>query len=74
MSLTTLDNSFKWNYVAFSPLFVTSLLHLAYCPLDSSVLPKMAGFPSFFKAEYYSIVYTTFSLSMHLSVDAKIVS
>lgn len=43
VTLTTLGTSYKWIHTAF--VFMTSLLHLTWCPQGSSLLQHLSEFP-----------------------------
>ena len=66
MSLTTLATF-------CSSLLVAGLFHLEECSQDSSMLYHMSKFPSFLKAEYYSIVWTCLILFILSSVNGHLV-
>ena len=71
MNLIILGISCKWNHTFF--LFVW-LISLSQCPQGSSILYHVSEFPSFLKLSSIPHFYTTFSLSIHPSVDAWVIS
>ena len=50
--MTILDTSDKWNHAVICPT-VTDLCHLAWCPQGSSMLSRMAEFPSFLRLKIF---------------------